>query len=147
MAYFTSSYNGYEGFDAEVAWVSSILGAGITMVEEDKTQVNAGSWGEGIDTATQHTVWGFNFAEEFDYFVIKTGEGCLGGNNHFLYTNLDSLYWGVIDLSVLGVDIENISKVSHIDGVGGAAPVPEPATLMLLGSGLLGLAGFRKKIK
>jgi hypothetical protein len=27
------------------------------------------------------------------------------------------------------------------------APVPEPTTILLLGSGLLGLAGFRKKIK
>jgi hypothetical protein len=44
-----------------------------------------------------------------------------------------------LDSSVFTLDYES--------GSGASAPVPEPATLLLLGSGLLGMAGFRKKIK
>jgi len=41
-----------------------------------------------------------------------------------------------------------ISVVSGADGNAGTVPIPEPATLLLLGVGMVGLAGFgRKKIK
>ena len=45
-------------------------------------------------------------------------------------------------------DIGTTASVFNIDlGTGDAAPVPEPATIILLGSGLLGLLGIgRKKI-
>lgn len=36
---------------------------------------------------------------------------------------------------------------SEIQELYGNAPIPEPATMFLLGSGLVGLAGFRKKLK
>ena len=42
-----------------------------------------------------------------------------------------------------GMDITQFTTGSATS----SAPVPEPATLLLLGSGLLGLAGFRKKFK
>jgi hypothetical protein len=39
----------------------------------------------------------------------------------------------------------NGRDLSHISGYGTGTPVPEPGTMMLLGSGLVGLAGWGRK--
>lgn len=68
--------------------------------------------------------------------------GFLGGKHYALQG---------IDLSFLGEDMEFFSHFTmgcgndNLMGQGTTAPVPEPATMLLLGTGLLGFAGSRKK--
>lgn len=60
----------------------------------------------------------------------------------------------VIDTSLLGIDIGDTLAMrwtmecgNDIIGQTNEVPVPEPATMLLLGGGIAGLIGFRKKLK
>ncbi|MCP4579829.1 MAG: PEP-CTERM sorting domain-containing protein [Deltaproteobacteria bacterium] len=72
----------------------------------------------------------------------KMGGGLTGGKHNAV----------IVDISFLGSDtgynLWNSMKCGNdvmTGGEGGSAAVPEPATIFLLGSGLLGLFGYRKK--
>ena len=73
----------------------------------------------------------------------REGISLLGGEHNAL----------MVDLGFLGHNIENFTahftmKCGNDNLMGSTAPVPEPATLLLFGTGLIGLAGVgRKKFK
>ncbi|MDQ7838533.1 MAG: PEP-CTERM sorting domain-containing protein [Thermodesulfobacteriota bacterium] len=87
--------------------------------------------GLGTFTVGKGTVVGFNDPNDFTELRIGAAASLSeAGNNFSLFNN------------ALAMD----NLVADLSG-GGPPPIPEPATIFLLGSGLFGLAGLRRKFK
>jgi hypothetical protein len=138
--HFEGIYSGNEN-DYDLA---SLLGYGSSLsfskydVDEDKI---TGSFNITIEDLTEEgdpNQWG-SFSS--DYNLV--GYTLKGGNNFALYSLNPAIAFGYWNTEHLENGGGQIPDLSHFIGGGvPPAPVPEPSTMLLLGTGLVGLIGF-----
>jgi len=132
------------GINTEVNWIESVLGIQIDNSLYSQTEVDASDWLR-VDGTTG--VFATDLVGDADWFLVKIGNNSGTTNTHFLFDNLGSLSYAVIDLVEMGFNSRNtlnIGKVSHLGSVP-VASVPEPGTLALMSLGMLGFGIVRRR--
>ena len=138
------------GEDTEEAWIESLVGpVEYTQYDFVPTIYNVNELS---------TAYAFMLNDEPDYYLIKWGDGGdpdKDGPLQYvawtLWTNQAKKNWAVFDTADSGLIadnwvIKNIDAFGHFGETGGTS-VPEPTTLLLLGLGLVGMAGLRRKLR
>ena len=136
--------------------ITSIVGTGDPLYK-----MNVGGPEEGILAGSYDTTFDNEPEDPAEALIHYMGGSIVGGQQFLLVkdgnvnAHPDLPSWYLFDLTSLGWDgMEDLvltgfwpygGAISYVALYGTSAPVPEPATMLLLGSGIVGLALFGRK--